>query len=123
VMERKLVKGAAHITGGGLVENVPRVLPKHLTAEIEASSWEVPAVFRWLKKAGAQPKEEMARVFNMGVGMVLIVGEENVRAATEILEGEGERVLEIGKLVERKGDEQGCVIRNWEMWDEKSKES
>ncbi|KAL8726760.1 MAG: hypothetical protein Q9166_006499 [cf. Caloplaca sp. 2 TL-2023] len=115
---RGLVKGAAHITGGGLIDNVPRVLPEHLAAEFDAGSWEVPDVFRWLKKEGAVEKGEMSRVFNMGIGMVVVVDDKNIDAVTKVLEGNGERVIEIGRLVERKGEDGGCVIRGMERWDE-----
>lgn len=132
-----LVKGAAHITGGGLLENVPRCLPRHLAAELDISAWEVPGVFRWLKQGGRVEKEEkwergpgveadeMARVFNIGVGMVVVVAEEDVEAVTEVLEGEGEKVMRIGKLVEKgngdgkgegEGKGAGCIIMGMETW-------
>ncbi|KAL8995475.1 MAG: hypothetical protein Q9188_006806, partial [Gyalolechia gomerana] len=98
LFEKDLVKGAAHITGGGLVENLPRILPKGLRAEVEAKSWDVPEVFRWLKKEGNVEKEEMARVFNMGIGMVLIVAEGHFSEVTEILEEKGEKAVRVGGL-------------------------
>lgn len=115
-IDKNLVKGAAHITGGGLVENVPRCLPEHLTAELDAGAWSVPGVFGWLKRTGGVEKEEMARVFNMGVGMVVVVAEEDAQATTEVLEGGGEKVMRIGKLV-RRGDGEGCVIMGMNAWD------
>lgn len=118
LFEKDLVKGAAHITGGGLVENLPRILPKELRAEVEAKSWSVPEVFRWLKREGNVEKEETARVFNMGIGMVLIVAKGHVAEATKILEEKGEQALEIGRLVEREEGGAGCVIRDIEIWDQ-----
>ncbi|KAL8912112.1 MAG: hypothetical protein Q9171_002828 [Xanthocarpia ochracea] len=117
-IDQNLIKGAAHITGGGLVDNVPRVLPKNLTAEIDARSWEVPNVFRWLKKAGGVEKEEMNRVFNMGIGMVVVAAEEYMVQVREVLEGKGEKVMSIGRLVQRGEGGEGCVITGMEGWDE-----
>ncbi|KAL8905996.1 MAG: hypothetical protein Q9207_002281 [Kuettlingeria erythrocarpa] len=117
LFEKDLVKGAAHITGGGLVENLPRILPKGLRAEVEAQSWGVPEVFWWLKKAGNVEKEEMARVFNMGIGMVLVVAEGQVDKVTSILEEKGEKAVRVGALVGREEGEVGCVIRDIEVWD------
>ncbi|KAL8781157.1 MAG: hypothetical protein Q9213_006125 [Squamulea squamosa] len=116
-IERNLIKGAAHITGGGLLENVPRCLPSHLAAELDISAWEVPEVFHWLKKIGQVDAVEMARVFNIGVGMVVVVAKEDVDAVKEVLEGAGETVMGIGTLVERgTGAEAGCSIKGLEMW-------
>ncbi|KAL9014102.1 MAG: hypothetical protein Q9173_001227 [Seirophora scorigena] len=117
LFEKELVKGAAHITGGGLVENIPRILPAGLKAEVEAKSWSVPEVFRWLKKEGKVEKDEMARVFNMGIGMVLVVAQGHVGEVTRILEGKGENVVRIGGLAEREEGGVGCVIHNTDVWD------
>jgi phosphoribosylamine--glycine ligase/phosphoribosylformylglycinamidine cyclo-ligase len=116
--QSSIVKGLSHITGGGLLENVPRMLPKHLRAEIDVESWEMPAVFRWMKKAGNVAKEEMGRTFNCGVGMVVVVGVEKVEEVTKELVGQGERVFRIGRLAEldEEGGEQ-CVLSNIESWD------
>ena len=116
IIEKGRVKGLAHITGGGLLENVPRCLPNHLAAELDISMWEVPNVFRWLKKNGRVENEEMARVFNMGVGMVIVVAEEDTKAVMELLEGEGEKTMRIGKLMKREEEGAGCVIRGLESW-------
>ncbi|KAL9030123.1 MAG: hypothetical protein Q9180_006942 [Flavoplaca navasiana] len=118
LFEKNLVKGAAHITGGGLVENIPRILPTRLKAEVEAKSWSVPEVFRWLKKEGNVEKEEMARVFNMGIGMVLVVAEGHVSEVTKILEENGEKVVRIGGLVGREEGGVGCVVQDMEVWDQ-----
>lgn len=78
----KLLKAAAHITGGGLIDNIPRVLPDGLDVELDTSRWEVPKVFRWVQESGGGiSEEEMRRTFNMGIGMVLIMDEANVSTA------------------------------------------
>ncbi|KAL8673451.1 MAG: hypothetical protein Q9168_002118 [Polycauliona sp. 1 TL-2023] len=117
LFEKDLVKGAAHITGGGLVENIPRVLPQGLKAEVQAKSWSMPEVFRWLKKEGNVEKEEMARVFNMGIGMVLIVAQGHVDEVMRILEEKGEKAVKLGELVAREEGGVGCVIHDIEVWD------
>ena len=106
------VKGMAHITGGGLTENVPRMLPSHLAADIDVATWETPAVFRWLRQSVAPA--EMARTFNNGVGMVLAVGQEGVDGVIAALEASGEKVYRIGRLVSRTGE--ACVLRNLDGW-------
>jgi homoserine kinase len=111
---RSLIKGMAHITGGGLLENIPRMLPKTLAAELDAKTWPVPEVFKWLKSAGRLEHSEFARTFNTGLGMVLVVDHDNVRAATEILQEWGEHVYTIGRLVKR-GEEE-CVVQNMDVW-------
>lgn len=116
VVRKRLVKGLSHITGGGLAENVPRMLPKHLAADIDVATWQLPEVFRWLKKAGNVTGVEMGRTFNTGVGMVAVVSKENVEQLIKELEEEGETVYTIGTLVER-GEKEGCVLRNLESWD------
>lgn len=109
-----LVKGMAHITGGGLVENVPRMLPDTLAAEIDVSSWEVPAVFKWLRKAGNVDVLEVARVWNAGIGMVLVVPKAKVDEALSVLGSGGEKGFQIGLL--KKKTESSCVLENLESW-------
>ncbi len=104
------VKGLAHITGGGLVENIPRVLPEGVTAELERTSWPRPAIFDWLQHHGHVADEEMHRVFNCGVGMAVIVGREAATAARERLEQRGEQVYAIGRIRARRGDEHPTQI-------------
>jgi phosphoribosylformylglycinamidine cyclo-ligase len=94
------VKALAHITGGGLVDNVPRVLPDHLAAEIDLSAIDVPPVFRWLARPVALG--EMLRTFNCGIGMVLVVAPDSVAAVTEVLTRHGETVTRIGEIAMRK---------------------
>lgn len=111
-IQEKLLLGLAHITGGGLVENIPRAIPSHLQADVDMSTWEVPFVFRWFGKAGNVPCNDILKTFNMGVGMVLIVKKENVCRVKELLKEAGENVYEIGSLVPRKAGEPGCIVRN-----------
>lgn len=114
VIRKKLLKGLSHITGGGLSENVPRMLPKHLSAEIDCSAWTLPPVFQWLKKAGNVTGTEMGRTFNTGLGMVAVVAKENAEQLVKELEALGETVYTIGTLTERQ--EEWCVLKNLESW-------
>jgi phosphoribosylaminoimidazole synthetase len=98
VFESELAKGAAHITGGGLVENTPRALPDHLSAQFDWSAWTRPAVFEWLQSTGGVPEEDMRRTFNLGVGMVLIVDAAKADDVIAMLNSEGERAFRIGEL-------------------------
>ncbi|KLJ07789.1 bifunctional purine biosynthetic protein Ade1 [Blastomyces silverae] len=110
------IKGLAHITGGGLVENIPRALPKHLTALVDVASWTLPPVFRWLKKTGGVTGAEMGRAFNTGIGMTIIVGKEDVERVKSLLEEKGEKVFVVGELATR-GEDEGCVLKNLESWE------
>jgi len=92
------VKGLAHITGGGLVGNVPRILPKGTKAILKKSSWPRPEIFKWLQQAGNLAEDEMLRVFNCGIGMVAVVSADKVQRATTLLKQEGELVYEIGRI-------------------------
>ncbi len=92
------LKAAAHITGGGLPGNLPRVLPAGIVAALDAGAWTVPPVFAWLARAGNVAAEEMLRVFNCGLGMVLVVAAEDADAATAMLTEAGETVFRIGAL-------------------------
>ena len=112
---RDLVKGMAHITGGGLLENIPRMLPDQLAAEIDVKTWPVLPVFSWLKEAGGIGSIEFARVWNVGIGMVLVISSNKLEQAKKSLEGMGERAYVIGNLVKRTGD--GCILKNTETWD------
>ena len=114
VVKKDLVKGMSHITGGGLVENIPRMLPKHLAAEINVVAWPMPDVFRWLKTIGGLADMEFARAFNAGLGMVLVVASEHVVQTVSDLKEAGETVFEIGRLVERK--DEMCILSNLGAW-------
>jgi phosphoribosylformylglycinamidine cyclo-ligase len=98
LLETIPVKGMAHITGGGITENVPRVLPAGLTAEVEKGSWIMPPLFTWLQEQGNVTDDEMHRTFNCGIGMVVIVAAQDADAAKQLLEAEGETVSVIGKV-------------------------
>jgi phosphoribosylformylglycinamidine cyclo-ligase len=94
----------AHITGGGFTDNIPRVIPEHLTAKIDLSRIAAPPVFRWLAAVGDLTQAEMLRTFNCGIGMVLIVEPEKADAVAQVLTDEGETVTEIGVIEEGGGD-------------------
>jgi phosphoribosylamine--glycine ligase/phosphoribosylformylglycinamidine cyclo-ligase len=111
------IKGLAHITGGGLVENVPRMLPSTLSAHINASAWQLPPVFSWLKKNGNVTATEMARAFNCGVGMVIVAEKGSEAAVKELFEKEGEVVYQVGELKPRQDGEEGCVLEGLQTWD------
>jgi phosphoribosylformylglycinamidine cyclo-ligase len=104
------VKGLAHITGGGVVGNVPRVLPKNSIARIHKSAWPRPEVFKWLQETGGVAEDEMWRVFNCGIGMVVVVARDQVQAARALLEREGERVFEIGAIEKHAGEPDAVIV-------------
>ena len=95
------LKGLAHITGGGLVENIPRVLPETLTARLDAAAWTMPPLFGWLQKEGNVSSQEMHRVFNCGIGMVVIVSPDQAATAEALLRDAGETVSRIGTIRRR----------------------
>ena len=109
LLESVPVKGIAHITGGGLVGNVPRILPENLTARIQKAAWPRPEVFKWLQQAGNVAEEEMWRVFNCGIGMVLIVPRDKAHTAMALLEREGERAYEIGAIEKSSGEPEAII--------------
>lgn len=104
------VKGMAHITGGGLVENIPRVLQEHLVAVLKKDSWVMPPLFEWLQKHGNVAQEEMHRVFNCGIGMVVIVAKEDADKAIAQLQASGETVYRIGEIHQRSGNKPQTVV-------------
>lgn len=105
LMESVNVKALSHITGGGLLENIPRVLPEGAAAYIDAASWTRPAIFDWLQEQGNVEQEEMYRVLNCGVGMVLAIDKADVENALAILKAEGENAWVIGEIREKAGKE------------------
>lgn len=110
LMNSMEVKGMAHITGGGLVENIPRVLQKHLTAVLEKDAWPMPPLFNWLQKHGNVADSEMHRVFNCGIGMIVIVSKENADVAIAQLISAGETVYRIGEIRQRAGEEPQTIV-------------
>ena len=110
LLESVPVKGLAHITGGGLVGNVPRILPKNVVAKIRKSAWPRPEVFKWLQQTGNVAEDEMWRVFNCGIGMVVVVPRDQVQAARTLLEREGETVYEIGAIEKSEGEPEAVIV-------------
>jgi len=110
LIEKMPVKGMAHITGGGITENVPRVLPEGLTAEIKKGSWDMPALFTWLQAQGNVAESEMHKTFNCGIGMVVIIAKEQASAAMALLKAEGEQVFEIGHIRTQHAGEAPTVV-------------
>ena len=104
------VKGMAHITGGGLTENVPRILPGAVQARLAPSHWPRPAVFEWLQRNGSVAESEMHRVFNCGIGMAVVVAAADAERACAMLAADGERAYRIGEIVPRGAGAPGCVV-------------
>ena len=96
-----LIKGVAHITGGGFIENVPRMYADDLAAKIDTSSWSVPPIFSVIEKAGKVPHAEMFNVFNMGIGMILAIDANKADEAMQILKSNNEQAYVIGKMIKR----------------------
>ncbi|KAF8518008.1 aminoimidazole ribonucleotide synthetase [Hysterangium stoloniferum] len=107
------IKALAHITGGGFIENIPRVLPSGLGARVDVKNWELPGVFKWLMTQGGVSPKEMCRTFNCGVGMVLVVGREDVESVLKALRDCGEDGVMVGELFA--GD--GIEILGLETWE------
>ena len=110
LMEKIAVKGMAHITGGGIVDNLPRVLSEGLTAHIDGKSWPRPPLFQWLQEQGLVAEAEMLRVFNCGIGMIVIVAEADAKAAADNLRTAGETVWRIGSIAARAAGEEQTVV-------------
>jgi phosphoribosylformylglycinamidine cyclo-ligase len=110
LMQSMEVKGLVHITGGGLVENIPRVLADNLTAVLDAKSWTMPPLFQWLQQHGGVADAEMHRVFNCGIGMTVIVAKENADAAMAQLQAAGETVYRIGEIRTRNEGEAQTIV-------------
>lgn len=99
------LKGLAHITGGGFIENIPRMLPEGLGVKIKENSWPVPPVFHLISKLGQIESKEMYNVFNMGIGMVIAVSKEEAPGLLELLSQSGEKAFEIGEVTDKQGVE------------------
>ncbi|MCD2171815.1 phosphoribosylformylglycinamidine cyclo-ligase [Rhizobium sp. C4] len=111
IRETGAIKALAHITGGGFPENIPRVLPKHLAAEIDLAAVKAPAVFSWLAKTGGVAPNEMLRTFNCGVGMIAVVSPDKADQVAAVLEAEGETVFKLGRMVARAEGAHGTVYK------------
>ncbi len=105
LMRSVTIKGMAHITGGGITENVPRVLPENVVADIDSKAWQMPKLFHWLREQGNVAEQEMYRTFNCGIGMVVIVAASDVNQAIAHLQEAGETVSPIGVIRARNGEE------------------
>lgn len=110
LIEALPVKGMAHITGGGITENIPRVLPAGLTAEIRADGWQLPPLFQWLQAQGNIVPSELYKTFNCGIGMAVIVAKEHVAQAKQLLEDSGETVFEIGHIRAQNAGEAPTIV-------------
>jgi phosphoribosylformylglycinamidine cyclo-ligase len=103
LLEKRMVKAMAHITGGGLTDNLPRVLPRGTSARVRLGSWRIPPLFDYLRKKGSVSEAEMLRTFNVGIGMVVMVAKEHEKEAVELLSSHGEKPLVIGDIVSGEG--------------------
>jgi len=101
---KRVIHGMAHITGAGLPGNIPRVLPRNCDAVLKKDSWPIPAIFKFLAEKGPVEEEEMFRVFNMGIGYVLVVAEDFADSIAEKLTGYGEKVYKIGRITSGTGN-------------------
>ena len=110
LMRKIMVKGLAHITGGGLVENIPRALPEGVTAVLQKAAWPMPPLFAWLQQQGGIADAEMHRVFNCGIGMTLIVAEKDAATALRMLAAAGESVYRIGRIEARAPGQARTVV-------------
>jgi phosphoribosylformylglycinamidine cyclo-ligase len=110
LMQQITIKGMAHITGGGLLENIPRVLNENLTAVLDKNAWTLPPVFAWLQQHGRVEDKEMHRVFNCGIGMVVIVAKGDASDAMKHLHAAGETVMQIGTVQKRAGNQPQTVV-------------
>jgi phosphoribosylformylglycinamidine cyclo-ligase len=98
IMEKVKIKGMAHITGGGFIENIPRVLPASVNAHIEYGSWPILPIFQLMQREGKISSNDMFRTFNMGIGMVIVVSADQADLAFELAEQHGEKIYRIGKV-------------------------
>lgn len=111
LMQTLTIKGMAHITGGGLTENVPRVLPANVVADLDSKTWHTPKLFEWLREQGNVAEQEMFRTFNCGIGMVVVVSKDDAAKAISQLQAAGEKVWQIGQIRARNGDEHQTQVR------------
>jgi phosphoribosylformylglycinamidine cyclo-ligase len=100
ILDKVAIKGMAHITGGGFIENIPRVLPDGVNVEIEYGSWPILPIFELLQREGGISNNDMFRTFNMGIGMVVVVSAEDAEKAVQLAEAQGEKVYSLGKVTE-----------------------
>ncbi|UOP05245.1 phosphoribosylformylglycinamidine cyclo-ligase [Conchiformibius kuhniae] len=110
VLKKFEIKGMAHITGGGITENLPRVLPENLMAQIDAAAWEMPKLFQWLQQQGQVDTQEMYRTFNCGIGLIAVVSPEVAEQVAALFAELGETVYRLGAIRERNGSEHQTQI-------------
>ncbi len=106
------IRGMAHITGGGLLENVPRVIPNDLAAVIDVTAWELPPVFTWLKEAGNLKPNDLATTLNTGIGMILVCPQDYKDQISQCFKDQGEAVYEIGVIQKRNASDQNVILEN-----------
>jgi len=111
LMRALRVKGMAHITGGGLLENIPRVLPENVTAVLDGNSWHTPKLFDWLRDQGNVDQQEMYRTFNCGIGMIVVIDKKDTDAALQQLKAAGENAWIIGSIQARQDNEPQTIVR------------
>jgi len=105
------IKAISHITGGGFVENIPRILPKGVSAHVDAHQWTLPPVFDWLREAGNLEPLEMAKTFNCGIGLVVIVQADGADEVQKIFEQQGETVYHLGQVVKKSHDDPATIVK------------
>ncbi len=110
LFSKGLLKAAAHITGGGITGNTPRVIPKGLAAEVDTNAWRIPAVFELMRKLGKVPDSDYRRTFNLGIGMILVVSSRKAKQVKQILDKLGETHIDIGRIVKQSSGEKARVI-------------
>ncbi len=104
------IKGLAHITGGGLLDNVPRILQDGLCARLDRNAWTLPPLFQWLQQEGQVDDTEMHRVFNCGIGMVIVVSADQVQAISQTLQAQGETVYDLGEIIQQEAGQPQAVV-------------
>jgi len=110
LMQHLPVKGLAHITGGGLLENIPRILADNLCAVLDRSAWDMPPLFKWLQENGNLAEREMHRTFNCGIGMIVVVDPQRAQEAQKLLHDGGEQVWRVGEIRERPKDRPQIIV-------------
>nr|CCA23873.1 unnamed protein product putative [Albugo laibachii Nc14] len=111
LIQQRLVHAFAHITGGGLLENIPRVLEKSLAVELDCSRWTLSPLFKWIRETANLSQEEFARTFNCGIGMILLVAPENAVRVTDLLKAHGESAMHLGVVVRRGVEQEQVILR------------
>ena len=116
LVQSKLINGACHITGGGVIDNLPRILPQNLGLNFENHNWILPYIYKWFKEQGDISVEEMLKVFNCGVGMVIICRPEKKKVIIKKLKNKNEPFFILGKVVKNNGKiDIGNLKKKWEF--------